>query len=79
MIRLVIIAILFLLIIKIVRDLARPGKGEGTPSGESVMVQDAQTGVYFEKSKAVTVVTGGKTYYFSSQENRDLWLRRNLN
>jgi lysylphosphatidylglycerol synthetase-like protein (DUF2156 family) len=79
MIRLILIAILFLLIIWIVRDLAKPKRTENKASEESVLVPDAQTGVYFEKSKAVTVVTGGKVYYFSSQENRDLWLRRNLN
>ncbi|MDR2198236.1 MAG: hypothetical protein LBR53_02050 [Deltaproteobacteria bacterium] len=78
MIRYLIIAVLFLLIIRVVTDLARPRKGDPPPAEESVLVPDAQTGVYFEKSKAVTVVTGGRTYYFSSRENRDLWLRRNL-
>jgi hypothetical protein len=77
MIRYLIIAILFLLIVKVVRDLARPSARQGGGAGESLLVQDAQTGVYFDKSKAVTVVTGGSTYYFSSQENRDLWLRQN--
>jgi hypothetical protein len=77
MIRLLIIAVLFLLIFWVVRDLARSKEEGGGPPEESVLVPDAQTGVYFEKSKAVTVVTRGQTYYFISQENRDLWLRRN--
>ncbi|MDR2406328.1 MAG: hypothetical protein LBE27_08175 [Deltaproteobacteria bacterium] len=79
MIRILLIGVLFLLIIWIVKDLAKPKRGENKPTEESELVPDAHSGVYFEKSKAVTVVTGGKVYYFSSQENRDLWLRRNSN
>ncbi|MDR1577413.1 MAG: hypothetical protein LBT86_04185 [Deltaproteobacteria bacterium] len=44
------------------------------------MVQDALTGVFFDKDKAFSITTEGQTIYFISQANRDAWLaqRRTL-
>ena len=76
--RLILLAVLFYLIIWVGRGLlfSRRGGPPPPPGREKVFVQDALTGVYFPKSDAVTVTTGGETYYFSSVDNRDAWLGR---
>ncbi|MDR2455051.1 MAG: hypothetical protein LBE49_00435 [Deltaproteobacteria bacterium] len=76
--RLILLALLFYLIIMVGKGLLSSGKGQRPlPDGdEKVFVQDALTGVYFPKSEAVTVTTGGETFHFSSVENRDAWLSR---
>jgi hypothetical protein len=76
--RLILLCLLFYLIIWVGRGLLfsrRMGPPPPAP-GERVFVQDALTGVFFPKSEAVTVTTGGETYYFSTVENRDAWLGR---
>ncbi|MDR2613599.1 MAG: hypothetical protein LBG06_12590 [Deltaproteobacteria bacterium] len=77
LLRVFIIALLFYLVIWVVRGLIRPDARPGGPAEENLLVSDELTGLYFEKSKAITVKTNGKTYYFSNAENRDTWLRRN--
>ncbi|MDR2351771.1 MAG: hypothetical protein LBF22_01185 [Deltaproteobacteria bacterium] len=72
------IAVLFYLIIWVVKGLLRP-KTTDQESPEKDMVSDALTGVFFHKKQAVTISRGGQTFYFISVENRDAWLRRNLN
>jgi hypothetical protein len=74
-IRVLIISLLFYLIIWVVRGLIQPKAPKGETQ-ESELVSDALTGVYFDKSKAITVTRGGKVYHFMSVENRDAWLRR---
>jgi hypothetical protein len=76
--RLILLAVLFYLIIWIGRGLLFSRKAPAPPpaGGEKVFVQDSLTGVFFPKSEAVTVVTGGETHYFSSIGNRDAWLSR---
>jgi hypothetical protein len=61
----------------VVRGLVKPKKTTSN-EGESELVSDALTGVYFEKRKAISITTGGQTLYFISVENRDTWLRRNF-
>jgi hypothetical protein len=80
LLRLFIIALLFYLVVWVVRGLVRPaekGPPDGVPDpGDKELVPDSFTGTYFEKSKAVTVNTGGAVHYFSCEANRDAWLRR---
>ncbi|MDR1608082.1 MAG: hypothetical protein LBT38_06710 [Deltaproteobacteria bacterium] len=79
--RLLIIAFLFYLIIWVAKGLFRPTKPPlDIPKLPQDMVQDALTGVFFDKSQAFTLTTKGQTIYFCSQENRDAWLaqRRTL-
>ncbi|MDR2461087.1 MAG: hypothetical protein LBE38_10005 [Deltaproteobacteria bacterium] len=76
LIKIFLIALLFYLIIVVVRGLVSP-KPEPGGTQESELVSDALTGVYFDKRKAITISTGGQTLYFISTENRDAWLRRN--
>ncbi|MDR1312372.1 MAG: hypothetical protein LBQ12_01450 [Deltaproteobacteria bacterium] len=81
LLRIAIIALLFYLVVWVVRGLVRPAPGRmpGAPQGEKELVADSQTGVYFDKRKALTVLRDGKTYYFSTAETRDAWLRQNSN
>ena len=78
MLRFVLLAVLLYLIIWVGRGLVFSRRDPGPlPEGdERVFVQDALTGVYFPRSEAVTVKTGGETYHFSSIANRDAWLGR---
>ncbi|MDR2349138.1 MAG: hypothetical protein LBF41_00745 [Deltaproteobacteria bacterium] len=77
LLRVFLVALLFYLIIVVVRGLVRPKTNPAFEGDESELVSDSLTGVYFEKKKAVSVTTGGKTHYFLTTENRDAWLRRN--
>jgi hypothetical protein len=72
--RILLIALLFYLIIWVVRGLIQSGRPAPPSSDEKELVRDALTGVYFVKSKAVTVTRDGETWHFSSVENRDAWL-----
>jgi hypothetical protein len=76
--RLLFIAFLFFLIIRVARGLFRPRPQSVNNPQE--MVQDALTGVFFDKDKAFSITTEGQTIYFISQANRDAWLaqRRTL-
>ncbi|MDR2443701.1 MAG: hypothetical protein LBE31_09325 [Deltaproteobacteria bacterium] len=71
--RLILVVFLFTLIIWIIRA---PARREGSGSKEKEFVRDALTGVYFAKTDAITIVKGGELLYFSSVENRDLWLHQ---
>ena len=74
LIRLLIIAVLFYLIIWMIRGLVTP-KGGAQPiiNGEE-LVKDALTGIYFPRSKAVVINKDGQKLYFISISNRDQWL-----
>jgi hypothetical protein len=72
--RLLLLAALFYLIIRVGRGLLAPPGHRRPTGGERIFVRDALTGVYFPESEAVTVTTGGETYHFSSIGNRDAWL-----
>ena len=74
--RILLIAVLFYLIIWVVKGLVSP-KSPPTYSDEKELVRDALTGVYFPKNKAITVTKSGETFYFSSVDNRDAWLHQN--
>lgn len=74
MLRLFLIAILFGLIIWIVRGY---GRSEADGSSAEELVRDALTGVYFPKKDAATIVRGGETLYFINIENRDKYLTMN--
>ncbi|MDR1041738.1 MAG: hypothetical protein LBR80_16550 [Deltaproteobacteria bacterium] len=77
--RVFIIAMLFYLVVWVVRGLIRPA-GKATPAAaENELVRDSQTGVYFERSKALVVIREGQTHFFANAETRDAWLRRNSN
>ncbi|MDR2947304.1 MAG: hypothetical protein LBV79_11250 [Candidatus Adiutrix sp.] len=73
MFRFFIIALLFWLIIWLVRGY---GTGREEPETQE-LVRDAATGVYFPKKEALTVVRGGETLYFQNVENRDRYLTMN--
>ncbi|MDR1298288.1 MAG: hypothetical protein LBO05_13175 [Deltaproteobacteria bacterium] len=76
MLRILLIAVLFYLIIWIGRGLVS-GRGTGGAAPEDTeLVEDALTGVYFPKGEAVTVNRGGRIYYFLSRDNRDAWLAK---
>ncbi len=70
-----IIALLFWLIIWLVRGYGG-GRGREGPEAQE-LVRDALTGVYFPKKEALTVVRGGETLYFLNIENRDRYLTMN--
>ncbi|MDR1395128.1 MAG: hypothetical protein LBK52_03020 [Deltaproteobacteria bacterium] len=71
-IRLLLIAAIFYLIFWVARGLFRSGQPSLDNAQE--LVSDALTGVYFDKKKAFTLSTQGRTLYFISQANRDAWL-----
>ncbi|MDR1037887.1 MAG: hypothetical protein LBT40_15390 [Deltaproteobacteria bacterium] len=80
LLRIFLIALLFYLAVWVVRGLIRPAQKPGEAGNEaSELVQDSLTGVYFDKSKALTVQRDGRIHYFASAETRDAWLRRNSN
>ncbi|MDR3152776.1 MAG: hypothetical protein LBW85_00555 [Deltaproteobacteria bacterium] len=79
LLRIFIIALLFFMIAWVIRGLVRPAPRSDQESLESELVADSLTGVYFDRRKAITVKTDGKTYYFMNSENRDAWLRKNFN
>ncbi|MDR1870989.1 MAG: hypothetical protein LBS60_03505 [Deltaproteobacteria bacterium] len=71
--RVALIAFLFYLIILVVKSLLRP-KPNPAPEVPQELVRDALTGVFFDKTKAISLSTDGHTLYFSSPANRDAWL-----
>ncbi|MDR0548292.1 MAG: hypothetical protein LBI10_02605 [Deltaproteobacteria bacterium] len=75
--RILLIAFLFYLIIRVTRSLTNKGKAAPPLESAKELVRDELTGVFFDKSKAFTVNSGGQTLYFSSQQNRDVWLAQN--
>jgi hypothetical protein len=75
--RILLIAVLFYLIIWVIRGLVSPSRGSDPLSDEKELVRDALTGVYFPKNKALTITRSGETLYFSSINNRDAWLHQN--
>ncbi|MGL4209385.1 MAG: hypothetical protein ACRCTY_08355 [Candidatus Adiutrix sp.] len=78
MIRLFIIAVLFWLIIALVRSSFAPKNPRANDDGlVEEMVCDAFSGIYFKKQDALTITRGGQTYYFISLENRDKFLNAN--
>lgn len=66
-----IVGVLFALIVWVARGFDR---GEKASPESQELVRDALTGVYFEKSKALSVTRGGETFYFQCLENRDKFL-----
>ncbi len=73
MLRLFIIALLFYLIIWLVRGY--DGGGAKKEENEvQELVRDAQSGLYFPKSESVSITREGETFYFASVENRDKFL-----
>jgi hypothetical protein len=74
--RVLLIAVLFYLIIWVVRGLVAPKRGPETSRLATEMVRDALTQIYFPKDRAISVSKNGQTYYFISADNRDAWLRR---
>lgn len=74
MFRLFIIALLFWLIIWVVRGYGGRGRDE---SAAEELVRDALTGIYFPKKDSVTITRGGETFYFMNIENRDRYLTMN--
>ena len=53
------------------------GYKRGKPQKEAStqeLVRDAMTGVYFPKTEAISVTSGGETIYFLTIENRDTFL-----
>ncbi|MDR0355514.1 MAG: hypothetical protein LBJ64_07225 [Deltaproteobacteria bacterium] len=75
MFRIILIAVLFYLIIWVVRGLVAPRRARDTRQDEVELVRDAHSGEYFPKYKALAISRQGETFYFISQENRDAWLR----
>ena len=73
MLRLFIIALLFYLIIWLVRGFGRGGPQEGEHETQE-LVRDATTGLYFPKNESVSITREGETFYFASVENRDKFL-----
>ncbi|UQZ89396.1 hypothetical protein C4J81_09375 [Deltaproteobacteria bacterium Smac51] len=73
MLRLFIIALLFYLIIWLVRGYGGNGSNEEENETQE-LVRDAQTGLYFPKSESVSITREGETFYFASVENRDKFL-----
>ncbi len=73
MFRLFIIALLFYLIIWLVRGYGR-NEPEKDENETQELVRDAQTGLYFPKSESVSITREGETFYFASVENRDKFL-----
>lgn len=72
MFRLLIIAVLFYLIIYLVRGMAA---GKRPPEAQAQeLVRDAVSGVYFPKGEGVSITREGETFYFSTVENRDRFL-----
>ena len=76
-VRIIVLAILFYLIFWLIRGLVTPKSSGRARIREEELVKDALTGVYFLKSKAITVNKDGQKLYFSSIDNRDRWLRQN--
>jgi hypothetical protein len=74
LLRLLLIAFLFYLIIWVARGLFRPDQTASSEAGPQELVRDALTGVFFDKSRACSLSTDGQTLYFSSKANRDAWL-----
>jgi len=72
--RLLLIALLFWLIIWVVRGYGRGGRDE---SAAQELVRDALTGIYFPRKEAVTIIRGGETLFFMNIENRDRYLTMN--
>jgi YHS domain-containing protein len=79
MFRILLIALMFYLIIWVVRGLVAPKRDNEVIPDSTELVCDALTGVYFAKNKALTVHRDGQTYYFYTQDNRDAWLRQQSN
>ncbi|MDR1112023.1 MAG: hypothetical protein LBP92_15345 [Deltaproteobacteria bacterium] len=75
--RILLVALLFYLIVWLIRGLVAPGRGPGVGEGDEELVSDALTGVYFPKTKAVSINRDGRKLYFISVGNRDRWLREN--
>ena len=69
--RFFIIALLFVLIFWVARNFDRDSSESGD---ERELVQDALTGVYFDKNTAISVTKGGETLYFQNIDNRDRFL-----
>jgi hypothetical protein len=74
--RILLIALLFYLIIWIIRGLVSPRAGSEVTIDEEELVSDSLTGVFFPKNKAVRLTKEGQTFYFISIANRDLWLHQ---
>ena len=73
MFRLFIIALLFYLIIWLVRGYGR-NEPEKDENETQELVRDAQTGLYFPRSESISITREGETFYFASVENRDKFL-----
>jgi hypothetical protein len=72
--RILLVALLFYLIVWLVRELVAPRRDGGQENACEELVSDALTGVYFPKAKAVSLIRDGRKLYFSSVGNRDRWL-----
>jgi high-affinity Fe2+/Pb2+ permease len=72
MLRLFIIALLFYLIIWLVRGYDKAPKADENETQE--LVRDALSSLYFPKSEAISITREGETFYFASVENRDKFL-----
>ncbi|MDR1486955.1 MAG: hypothetical protein LBT62_03015 [Deltaproteobacteria bacterium] len=75
--RFLLIAVLFYLIIWVIRGLVSPESADNLDADEKELVRDALTGIYFPKNKAITITRSGETFYFSTIDNRDAWLHQN--
>jgi hypothetical protein len=75
--RILLIALLFYLIIWLIRGLVTPSDASKMAADENELVCDALTGVYFPKNKAVSLSKDGRKMYFCSIDNRDQWLHKN--
>jgi high-affinity Fe2+/Pb2+ permease len=73
MLRLFIIALLFYLIIWLVRGYDR-GKPKKDENETQELVRDAHSGLYFPKSESISITREGETFYFVSVESRDKFL-----
>jgi hypothetical protein len=74
--RILLIAVLFYLIVWMIRGLVAPGREPRAGVQAEELVRDALTGVFFPKSKAVSLTKDGQKLYFIDVANRDLWLHR---
>lgn len=79
--RLLIIVILFYLIYQVLKgwggkknEPRKPNVKTTNDSDLEELVQDAQTGVYFPRSKGVAALIEGRVYYFLNNKNRDIYL-----